>query len=285
MARHTSWRTGGLAERFYRPADLDDLGDFLASLPSREPVWWLGLGSNLLVRDGGLEGTIVCTRGGGGLQRLEREGDRHVLVGAGLATAQLARFCAREGLAGTEFLVGIPGTMGGALAMNAGALGTETWDLVEAVETIDRHGIRRWRPAEDFTPGYRSVRRPAGEWFTTARLRLTPGVPSELQQVLRDCLRRRAESQPSGQASCGSVFRNPPGDFAGRLIESAGLKGRRVGQAVVSERHANFIVNEGGASAADIEALIGVVHDEVLRCHGVDLVPEVQIIGRPGDGA
>lgn len=282
MARHSSWRAGGLAERFYQPADLDDLGDFLASLPPREPLWWLGLGSNLLVRDGGLEGTVICTRGGGALQRLDREG-RAVIVGAGMATAQLARFCAREGLAGTEFLVGIPGTLGGALAMNAGALGHETWELVEAVETIDRRGIRRWRSVDAFTPSYRSVRRPAGEWFTAARLRLGQGEPEVLQERIRDCLRRRADTQPAGQASCGSVFRNPNGDFAGRLIEATGLKGRRVGQAVVSERHANFIVNEGGASAADIEALIELIRIEVRERHGIELVPEVQIIGRPAE--
>ncbi len=278
LARHTTWRVGGPARRFYRPADSADLVELLRRLPADEPLWWLGLGSNLLVRDGGLPGTVIATAGA--LDRIERTGPDTVRAEAGVASAKVARFCARAGLAGAEFLAGIPGTLGGALAMNAGAFGGETWPLVAAVETVDRHGVVRQRGPEDFQIGYREVRGPAGEWFLAAHLRLTPGAGAEaLSARIKDLLARRGATQPTNQPSCGSVFRNPPGDHAARLIDEAGLKGLCVGGARVSERHANFIVNTGGATAADIEALIRRVQAEVARVHGVALVPEVHIVG------
>ncbi|MBI1194438.1 MAG: UDP-N-acetylmuramate dehydrogenase [Gammaproteobacteria bacterium] len=277
MARHSSWRTGGPARRFYVPADLDDLAVFLSRLPSDETIFWVGLGSNLLVRDGGLEGTVICTQGV--LDGIVLESDSTIVAGAGLPTAQLARFCAREGLSGCEFMAGIPGTVGGALAMNAGALGSETWDFVRAVQVIDRSGEICWRDADSYEPTYRHVPRPDDEWFVGARFGFAPGEPEAVADAIRDCLKRRADTQPTGQSSCGSVFRNPPGDFAGRLVEAAGLKGYRVGGAVVSEKHANFIVNEGSASAADIERLIVHVQGVIRERFGIDLIPEVQIVG------
>ncbi len=283
MSLHTSWRAGGCAERYYIPADIDDLGHFLAFQDEREPIYWLGLGSNLLVRDGGIDGLMIATHGV--MSGLAREGRQEVLVGAGVASAQLARFCAREGLADVGFLAGIPGTVGGALAMNAGALGGEIWDFVTAVETMDRQGRRRWRDADDFSVAYRHVEMPAEEWFVSARLTLQAGDTAMLQEQIRRCLRQRSDTQPAGQSSCGSVFRNPDGDYAGRLIEAAGLKGRRLGKAVISSKHANFIINEGGARAADIEGLITLAQREVAQRFAVELVPEVRIIGKPEAGA
>jgi UDP-N-acetylmuramate dehydrogenase len=277
LAGLTSWRVGGPARRCYRPADLDDLAAFLAGLPPGEPVFWLGLGSNVLVRDGGIPGTVILTSGlldGIGLAE-----DGTLRVEAGVACAKVARFAARRGLTGAEFLAGIPGTLGGALAMNAGAWGGETWERVDRVETLDRAGRRRVRPRSDYAAGYRHVRGPTGEWFVAAWLRLPPGDPSEATARIRALLKRRAETQPLGQPSCGSVFRNPPGDFAGRLIEACGLKGTRFGGACVSEKHANFIVNLGGATAADVEALLLHVQATVEREHGVHLEPEVRVVG------
>ncbi|MEX0607366.1 MAG: UDP-N-acetylmuramate dehydrogenase [Halofilum sp. (in: g-proteobacteria)] len=278
LARYTSWQVGGPAERFYRPADIADLAEALAGLEDDEPVFWLGLGSNLLVRDGGVRGTVISTRHAlGGIEALGRG---RIQAGAGVACARLARFAAREGLAGAEFLAGIPGTLGGALAMNAGAWGGETWTHVEAVETIDRAGVRRERMPEDFTIGYRTVEGPTGEWFVDARLAFAEGGEGGMSRI-RELLAERGRSQPTGSKNCGSVFRNPPGDHAARLIEVCGLKGTAVGNAAVSDKHANFIINRGGATAADIETLIERIGDAVEASTGVRLIPEVRVVGEP----
>ncbi|GAB4358108.1 MAG: UDP-N-acetylmuramate dehydrogenase [Gammaproteobacteria bacterium] len=279
MSRHTSWRIGGPARRYYEPRDIDDLVAFLRDLPPGEPLFWLGLGSNLLVRDGGVEGTVISTFRA--LAGLGEAGEHRVRAEAGVACPQVARFCSQRGLCGAEFLAGIPGTMGGALAMNAGAFGGETWQLVERVETVDRQGTLRVRSPEEYEIGYRSVRGPEGEWFVAAVLALSPGDSAAASARIRDLLERRKATQPLNQPSCGSVFRNPVGDHAARLIESAGLKGLREGGACVSEKHANFIVNLGGASAADVERLIRRVAEQVEAVHGVRLVPEVRIVGVP----
>ncbi|MCC6302416.1 MAG: UDP-N-acetylmuramate dehydrogenase [Gammaproteobacteria bacterium] len=279
MARHTSWRVGGPADRYYEPADLDDLACYLRDLPADEAVLWIGLGSNLLVRDGGIRGSVIATNGA--LDGIASLNDDVVEVGAGVPCAKVARHCAGAGLVGAEFLVGIPGTMGGALAMNAGAFGGETWPLVQSVDTIDRQGRLTRRTPDQYRVGYRSVQGPAGEWFVAARLRLRPGDADAARARIRELLARRTDLQPTGQPSCGSVFRNPPGDYAGRLIEACGLKGTRVGGAEVSRKHANFIVNDGTATAADIEALILRVRDTVERQQGVRLAPEVRIVGEP----
>lgn len=277
LARHTSWRVGGPAERFYRPADGEDLIAFLSQLDADEPLFWLGLGSNLLVRDGGLRGTVICTSGTlNGLAQIDQD---RVRVEVGVACPKVARFCTRAGLRGAEFLAGIPGTVGGALAMNAGAFGGETWELVESVETVDRHGVRRVHTPADFRIGYRSVVGPAGEWFLAATLRLSPGDTAAGSARIKELLERRAATQPTQQANAGSVFRNPPGDHAARLIESCGLKGECIGGACVSQKHANFIINTGDATAADIEALIARVAAEVEARCGVQLEREVRIVG------
>ena len=277
LARYTSWQIGGPADRLYVPVDVDDLAAVLASLPREEPVFWLGLGSNLLIRDGGIRGAVISTRQA--LGRLEAPGRGRVYAGAGVACAKAARFCTRNELVGAEFLAGIPGTIGGALAMNAGAWGGETWPHVEAVATVDRDGVQRERPREDYRIGYRSVEGPGDEWFTGARFVFEEGDGGAARERIRALLEERARSQPTGTKSCGSVFRNPPGDHAARLIEAAGLKGTSVGGAAVSEKHANFILNRGDARAADVEALIERIRAQVERRFGVRLQPEVKVVG------
>jgi UDP-N-acetylmuramate dehydrogenase len=276
MSRHTSWHVGGPADLFFTPLDVADTAAFVKRLEPDMPILWIGLGSNLLVRDGGIRGAVIDTHGV--FDELERLDDNEVWCGSGVACAKLAKQCIKWGLGPAEFFAGIPGTVGGALAMNAGAFGGETWRHVLSVATLDRAGVRRERPAADYTIGYRHVVGPAHEWFLGARLRfeVRPGVSSEDIRLL---LARRKATQPIGEWSCGSVFTNPPGDHAARLIDSAGLKGLRIGGARVSEMHANFIVNDGSASAADIEQLIAHVMATVERTHGVRLRPEVRIVG------
>lgn len=276
MSRHTSWRVGGPAEVFFVPASVDDLSSFLAELDRDTPIFWHGVGTNLLVRDGGIPGVVISATKM--LRNLERVDDYRVRAGAGLPCTQLARQCIRWELGPSEFFAGIPGTVGGALAMNAGAHGGETWERVESVRTIDRGGEIHERPPADFTVAYRSVTGPANEWFLEGTFRFDPDfVPS--METLKTMLERRKQTQPLGLPSCGSVFRNPPGDFSARLIETAGLKGHRIGGAEVSPKHANFIINEDNASATDIEELIELVQRTVLDKHGVNLRHEVRIVG------
>jgi len=277
MSAHTSWRAGGPADRCYRPADLQDLQQFLMTLPADEPLYWVGLGSNLLVRDGGIRGTVILPFGG--LDTLQLMEADKLRAGAGVACAKVARFAVRAGLVGAEFLAGIPGTMGGALAMNAGAFGGETWPLVSSVQTLDRSGELHVRTPASYQVCYRSVVGPRDEWFVAVDLQLKKGDSAAAQARVKELLERRSATQPTQQPSCGSVFRNPPHDFAARLIESCGLKGERIGNAQVSEKHANFIVNLGQARAADIEALMRYVQSQVKQQHGVWLEPEVRILG------
>ena len=276
MSRHTSWRAGGPAETFFIPADVADLSTFLAGLDLDTPVFWHGVGSNLLVRDGGIPGVVISATKI--LRDLERVDEYLVRAGAGLPCTQLARQCIRWGLGPSEFFAGIPGTVGGALAMNAGAHGGETWERVVSVRTIDRAGEIHERAPAEYTVGYRSVRGPANEWFIEGLFRFEPDVVPSMDNM-NAMLERRKTTQPLGLPSCGSVFRNPPGDYAARLIEAAGLKGHRIGGAEVSEKHANFIINTGDATATDIEELIELVRRTVREVHGIELVHEVRIVG------
>ncbi len=279
LSRHTSWHVGGPADAFYTPHSADELARFLAALPREVPVHWLGLGSNVLVRDGGLRGVVVSLHLG--LDRLERQGATRVHADAGVPCARVARQCAKWLLGPAEFFAGIPGTVGGALAMNAGAWGGETWPHVVEVDVVDRDGRRRTRAAGEYRYGYRTLHAPAtGEWFVAVRFEFAP-QPNATPETIKQLLLRRRETQPIGAWSCGSTFTNPPGDHAARLIESAGLKGARIGGAVVSDKHANFLINDRGATAADVEQLIDHVQSEVERRHGVRLVPEVRIVGEP----
>lgn len=283
MARHVSWRAGGRVRCSYAPADLEDMALFLRGLPDDEPVYVVGLGSNLLVRDGGLDGTVIFTHWA--LRETDIrmiDGGGEIRAQAGVASPKVARLAALHDLAGAEFLAGIPGTIGGALAMNAGCYGGETWNLVVQVETLDRGGMLHIRPPRDYAIGYRSVVRCDGaeEWFVSATLRMAYGDGAQSRARIKALLSQRIASQPLGTPNAGSVFRNPPGDHAARLIEACGLKGRVIGGAAISPRHANFIVNSGGASAADIEALMELAQQAVRERFGVELEREVQLIGQ-----
>ena len=281
LAKHTSWRAGGGADIVYTPADRDDLAAFLRQLPIFEQVTAIGLGSNTLVRDGGVRGAVVLMHDPGGALAVA---GGLVYVEAGVACPKLARFAALHGCGEAEFLAGIPGTVGGALAMNAGCYGGETWSYVARVEALTRDGTFAVRTPKDYAIGYRSVRRPDGraiaEVFTAAWFRFPTGNERGARERIRELLARRLATQPLDLPNAGSVFRNPAGDHAARLIESADLKGFAIGGARVSEKHANFIVNpERRATAADIEALIEHVQRIVAEKTGVMLEPEVKIIG------
>lgn len=302
MSRHTSWRTGGPADVYYRAANTHDLAAFIKQRfeqhlkgnnhePHREvnaryifdqDIVWVGLGSNLLVRDGGIRGAVVATHQS--LASLKIVDDLCVEVGAGVPCAKLARTSARHAMKGAEFFAGIPGTVGGALAMNAGAFGSETWDVVESVTTLDVSGRLHTRQASEYDVSYRRAQRAHAdndlrEWFLSARLRLLPGDEVVSRNAIRDLLKQRAQSQPIQTFNAGSVFRNPSGGFAAQLIEAAGLKGLRRGGACVSTQHANFIINDDDASSADIEWLITQIRERVAAHSGVMLEPEVRIVG------
>lgn len=285
MARHVSWRAGGAVAKAYFPADLEDMAAFMSGLRTDEPLLVVGLGSNLLVRDGGFDGTMIFTHGA--LNRLRLEADGTVYAEAGVASPKLARFAANHNLGGAEFLAGIPGTVGGALAMNAGCYGGETWNQVEKVLTVNRKGELIERSAEDFSIAYRHVglKSVCDEWFVASWWRLPAGDGEVSKAEIRSLLEKRIASQPLQLPNAGSVFRNPPGDYAARLIQEAGLKGFMVGGAQVSEKHANFIVNaQGQASANDIESLIEQVQATVFERFGVRLVREVRIVGERREG-
>ena len=282
LARHTAWGIGGPAERVFEPADAEDLAVFMSTLPADEPVFWMGLGSNVLVRDGGIAGTVILT--GRGLGGLEMRGEHRVHAGAGVACPKVAKYCAARKLGGAEFFAGIPGTVGGALAMNAGAFGGETWEIVASVQTVSRTGRLRVRAASDFEVSYRTVVGPGDEWFVSADLELEADAHGKSGARIRELLALRAATQPVGTRNCGSVFRNPPGDFAARLIEASGLKGERIGGAMVSDKHANFIINVGDAAASDVEALMALIVERVESEHGVRLIPEVRVVGESSEG-
>ena len=278
MSKHTTWRVGGPADVYYSPRCRDELLDFVRSLDADTPVYWVGLGSNLLVRDGGIRGVVIAT--GQSLNGLRNLGGGVIEAEAGVPCTVVARQCARWQLGPAEFFAGIPGTVGGALRMNAGAFGGETWEKVIEVDVVDRRGQVRTRGRDDYQIAYRDVRSPLEEWFLAARFKFAEQYTAAADRI-RTLVSERKERQPLGLPSCGSVFKNPPGDHAARLIEAAGLKGTRVGGAEVSPKHANFIINTGGATAADIETLLGQVRAAVEAWHGVRLDTEVQIVGEP----
>jgi len=279
LAEYTSWRVGGPADYVFIPADLNHLILFLQQIPKDVPLLWLGLGSNVLIRDGGVDGIVIITQGA--LKVIEQLDTNIVRAEAGVSCAQFARFTARLGMTGVEFMAGIPGTVGGALAMNAGCYGGETWQRISFVETIDQQGIKHIRPAKEFEVGYRHVKKPFPEWFVAGYFELSPGDKKQSLEDIKNLLDKRNSSQPTGLPNCGSVFRNPPNNFAARLIEQCGLKKFAVGGAYVSEKHANFFINDGTATARDVETLILKVQAIVKEKEGVHLIPEVCIIGKP----
>ena len=277
LARYTSWRVGGLADRVFIAENVGELQAFLQTLDAAEPVEFIGLGSNLLVRDGGVRGTVVVMHQA--LSELRVDG-QYIYAEAGVTCGKVARFSASESKQGAEFLAGIPGTVGGALAMNAGCYGSETWNIVHQVLTINRHGQTHVRNESEFIPSYRHVEMPMpDEWFLGAWFKLELGNTEISQQKIKQLLATRLASQPLNLPSAGSTFRNPHGDFAARLIEASGLKGYQIGGARVSPKHANFIVNVGECTALDIELLIRHIKDVVLEKQGVALQQEVKVIG------
>jgi UDP-N-acetylmuramate dehydrogenase len=287
MARHSSWKAGGPADRYFAPADLEDLSMFLGQLPPEEAILFVGLGSNLLGREGGWRGTVVLTFAGSKRPRME---EGLLYAEAGVACPRVAHFAADQNLGSAEWLAGIPGTVGGALAGNAGCYGGETWDIVERVVTINRRGQLRRRSRDEFEFGYRrcelktDASSDGDEWFASAHFKLPEGHRDESRAIMQALLSKRRSTQPLQLPNAGSVFRNPPeGKTAARLIQYSGLRNFRIGGAIVSEKHANFIVNPGGhGSAADIEALIVHVQAVVEEKTRVRLVPEVRIVGEPG---
>jgi UDP-N-acetylmuramate dehydrogenase len=283
MAKHVSWRAGGRARTFYQPADAADLREFMRTLAPGVPVLFVGLGSNLLVRDGGWDGAVVFTHHALVGIATDNPGRNELTfrAGAGVPLPHLARYVAKHGGANSEWMAGVPGTVGGALAMNAGCYGGETWNHVVSVETVDRDGTLRTRTPADFEIGYRHVA-PHGqreEWFVSGLFAFEPGDEAASMARMKALLSKRVASQPLNQPNAGSVFRNPPGDHAARLIESCGLKGFTIGGAQVSPKHANFIVNLGGATARDIESMVDHVRATVLAKTGIELVREVRIVG------
>lgn len=309
LAQHTSWHVGGLATRYFRPKSIPDLLEFLPTIPADEPIVWLGLGSNVLVSDKGINGTVIHTLGMGesnpsiiSVENIPMENNPEALSSvlvraeAGIPCAKLAKFCVKHGLQGGEFFAGIPGTVGGALAMNAGAFGGETWPCVEKVEVVNRQGQQIIRTSKDYNIGYRTVERlsdksnnsnaetsnsekSSEEWFLAGYFRFKPGDSSKTSDQIKQLLRRRSETQPIGVFSCGSVFTNPENDFAGRLIESLNLKGHRIGDAEISPKHANFIINHGNATAQDVLQLIHYAAEKVWEHYGVRLKTEVRLLG------
>lgn len=277
LARYTSWRVGGAADYVFMPDDLADLVAFLTGLDPEQPVYFIGLGSNLLVRDGGVRGAVVVMHQA--LKTIKTDGD-FIYAEAGVTCGKLAKFSATNSQMGAEFMAGIPGTVGGALAMNAGCYGGVTWNIVQQVLTIDRYGKTHMRKPNEFAIGYRSVKMPViDEWFVGAWFDLVEGNPQESTNKIKELLAKRLASQPLNLPSGGSTFRNPEGDFAARLIEASGLKGFQIGGAQVSEKHANFIVNVGECCAQDIESLIEHVKQTVFTQQGVMLQQEVKVIG------
>jgi len=276
MSKHTSWRLGGPADRYYVPTDLRDLQNFLAELETDFDILWVGLGSNMLVRDGGFRGQVIAPLNA--LKEIQLNPDGSLYAEAGVSCAKLAKFCRKQGLAGADFFAGIPGTIGGALAMNAGAFGGETWTAVERLIMLDRRGRLTERSASEFEVGYRRVTLPQQEWFAAALFSFDEREPGEDSNI-RQLLQQRNASQPIGQPSCGSVFKNPPGKHAAQLIEAAGLKGYCLGTACVSDKHANFIISSSTTTAGDVETLIEHIRTTVTAKFDIRLEPEVRIVG------
>ena len=277
LARYTSWRVGGRADRLFIAENLSELQTFMQTLDYAEPLYFIGLGSNLLVRDGGVRGTVIVMHQA--LSDLRLDG-KYLYAEAGVTCGKLAKFSANQFKEGAEFMAGIPGTVGGALAMNAGCYGAETWNIVHQVFTIDRQGATHVRNVSEFIPSYRHVEMPVlDEWFLGAWFKLDQGEAEVSLLKIKNLLATRLASQPLNLPSAGSTFRNPHGDFAARLVEASGLKGYQIGGAQVSPKHANFIVNVGDCTALDIELLIRHMKDTVLEKQGVALQQEVRVIG------
>jgi len=270
MSKHCSLRSGGMTSEFFLPEDINELSLFLKS--NVKPILLVGLGSNLLVRDRGFNGVTIHTKN---LKELNIT-NKYIESGAGTSLAKLSRFAQAKLKYGAEFLSAIPGSVGGALAMNAGAFGSEVWQYVVSVQTISLSGELKERFPNDYEINYRSVKhRFSDEFFISARFDFNLNKPND---NVRELLDKRNSSQPIGLPSCGSVFKNPKDNYAAKLIESSGLKGFCIGGACVSEKHANYIINQNNATALDIENLIIHIQNTVKNLHNVELETEIIII-------
>jgi len=277
LGPQTWFRAGGPAEVLFRPADVEDLASFMAGLPSDVPVTVLGVSSNILVRDGGVKGVVIrLLRGFTGISVDGNE----VVAGAGALDLNVALSARDHALAGLEFLSGIPGTIGGALRMNAGAYGGEVAQVLLSAEAVDRAGKVHVVPADAMGYSYRHSDAPADWIFTSARFRGTPGDQLAIARRIAEIDTARTDSQPRSRTG-GSTFVNPPGRRAWELIDQAGCRGLRIGEAQVSEKHCNFLINLGEATATDIEALGEEVRRRVLEKTGVQLEWEIRRIGEP----
>jgi UDP-N-acetylmuramate dehydrogenase len=280
MSRHTTLRIGGPADAWFEPDSIDDLKKLLTVCAAHGvPTCTVGAGSNLLVRDGGLRGLVVCTKGLRGLRRVD---EHEVRVEAGVSTGRLLHAATEWELGGVEFLGGVPGSVGGGIIMNAGTYMGEFVQVTTQVTSVRlRDGGVVSRAGADCGFRYRHSDLPADEIVVEACLYLKSRPRAEIEADVRSLRDRRKEREPKGLPNAGSIFKNPEGQFAGQLIEACGLKRRTVGGAQVSEKHANWIVNIGGATAADVLALCDVVRAEVQAKHGVELQMEVKVIGDP----
>ena len=276
MAKHTSWGIGGCADLFYSPKSREDLVSFLSSIDPNLPITWIGKGTNILVRDAGIRGVVISTKSF--LKEIEKTSKYLYKVEAGVACVELALFCQKNGIGPAAFFSGIPGSIGGALTMNAGSFGMETWDLVKEVEVINEKGDISFLEKESFDIAYRTVTFPFRLWFLSCSMSLSSDEQTTKDNLI-ELRNQRIKTQPLSEDTCGSVFKNPPGNFAGALIEGSGLKGFKIGSASISEKHANFIVNQGGATAGDIENLINHTRQVVKKNYDIDLQPEVRIMG------
>ena len=277
MARHTTLRVGGPADVWVEPLDADDLLALAAHCHGKGIAWHaVGIGSNLLCRDGGVRGVVVSTRR---LDRIERVDPTTLRAEGGLSTARLLYATLELELGGLEFLAGVPGTVGGGLVMNAGTYLGEFKDVTTGVATVTRRGERVERRSAECGFAYRASSIPRDEIVVSGTFALRARTRDEMERDVRELRARRRTREPKGLPNAGSFFKNPPGDFAGRLIEQAGLKGRRIGGAEISAVHANWFVNTGGATAGDFLALAGVARREVREKSGVDLELEVKVMG------
>jgi len=276
MSKHTSWGIGGCSDLFYSPKSRKDLVYFLSSIDPTLPITWIGRGTNILVRDGGIRGVVISTKSF--LKEIEKTSEYLYKVEAGVACVELALFCQKNGIGPAAFFSGIPGSIGGALTMNAGSFGMETWDLVKEVEVINEKGDISFLEKDSFDIAYRTVTFPFRLWFLSCSMSLSSDEQTTKDNLI-ELRNQRIRTQPLSEDTCGSVFKNPPGNYAGALIEGSGLKGFKIGSASISEQHANFIVNEGGATAHDIENLIKHTRQAVREKFDIDLQPEVRIIG------
>jgi UDP-N-acetylmuramate dehydrogenase len=281
MSDYTTLRVGGLVDAIYKAENVEELSRVIAYLGEEHiPYLPVGRGSNLLVKDEGLEGAVILLCGS--LAGIEEKRENHVtlLAGAGLSISDLLNYCRSSGVGGVEFLAGIPGTVGGAVAMNAGAFGWEIGDTVQEVQMVTPCGKVMVRDQAQLSFSYRELRMEEGSLIIRVRFRVNQEAGEVVSGRIAKYLKRRKESQPLDYPSAGSVFKNPPDEYAGKLIEEAGLKGRRIGGAMISDKHANFIVNAGGAKAGDILALMELAQDKVRKKLGIELLPEIRVVGK-----